>query len=202
MKRNFRKPLIIASPKGLLRSTVSYFSLPRYLFVGPDPLLQAASSSLDSFLPGTKFEPVLVDTTVQPCPSVDRVVFVSGKLYYDLVKARTERNLTSNVAIVRVEELCPFPFEAISAVVRSYGATNPELSLVWVQEEARNQGAWPHISPRLDAVLEGAGSLSTRILYVGRRESEVPAVGVAKMHQAEVADLMERTFNLSPKNRQ
>ena len=130
------------------------------------------------------------------------MVFVSGKLYYDLVKARAERGLSSSVAIVRVEELCPFPFEAISAVVRSYGATNPNLRLAWVQEEARNQGAWPHVGPRLDAVLEGAGLSSTRTLYVGRRESEVPAVGVAKMHQAEVADLMERTFSLSPKNQQ
>jgi probable 2-oxoglutarate dehydrogenase E1 component DHKTD1 len=128
------------------------------------------------------------------------VVFVSGKLYYDLVKARGERGLTSRVAIVRVEELCPFPFEAIRAVVRSYGATNPNLSLAWVQEEARNQGAWPHVSPRLDAVMQGTGISSTRISYIGRRESEVPAVGVAKLHQAEVADLIESTFNLSPRN--
>ena len=148
-------------------------------------------------LPGTKFEPVLADTTVQLCPSVNRVVFVSGKLYYDLVKAREERGLTNSVAIVRVEELCPFPFEAIGAVIRSYSAINPNLSLAWVQEEPRNQGAYPHVSPRLDAVLEGAGLSSTRVLYVGRRESEVPAVGVAKMHQAEVADLMERTFSFS-----
>ena len=153
---------------------------------------------MESFLPGTKFEPVLADTIAQPCPSIDRVVFVSGKLYYDLVKARAERGLTSRVAIVRVEELCPFPFEAIGAVLRSYGATNPNLSLAWVQEEARNQGAWPHVSPRLDAVMECAGISSTRTSYIGRRESEVPAVGVAKLHQAEFADLIERTFNLSP----
>ena len=116
---------------------------------------------------------------VQPCPSVDRVVFVSGKLYYDLVKARAERGLASHVAIVRVEELCPFPFEAIGAVIRGYGAVNPDLSFAWVQEEARNQGAWPHVSPRLGAVMEDAGLSSTRISYIGRRESEVPAVGVA-----------------------
>lgn len=170
---------------------------PHYLFVSPDPLLQAASSPLEHFLPGTKFEPVLVDTAARPCPSVDRIVFVSGKLYYDLAKARAERGLTSNIAIIRVEELCPFPFEAISAVIQSYRATSPNLSLAWVQEESRNQGAWPHVSPRLDAILEGAGLSNTRILYVGRRESEVPAVGVAKVHQAEVADLMERAFSLS-----
>lgn len=162
--------------------------------------LQAASSTIESFLPGTKFEPVLTDTIVQPCPSVDRVVFVSGKLYYDLVKARAERGLADHVAIVRVEELCPFPFEAIGAVIRGYGAINPDLSFAWVQEEARNQGAWPHVSPRLDAVMENAGISSTRISYIGRRESEVPAVGVAKLHQAEVADLMERTFSLPPRN--
>jgi len=181
MKRNFRKPLVVASPKGLLRST-------------------AASSALESFLPGTKFEPVLADTIVQPSPSVDRVILVSGKLYYDLVKVRAERGLTSNVAIVRMEELCPFPFEAIGGLIRSYGAANPGLELAWVQEEARNQGAWPHIGPRLSTVLEDAGLSSTRVSYIGRRESEVPAVGVAKVHQAEVADLIEKAFNISPRN--
>jgi len=113
---------------------------------------------------------------------------------------REERGLTSRVAIVRVEELCPFPFEAIGVVIRSYGATNPNLSLAWVQEEARNQGAWPHVGPRLGAIMEDVGISRTRIAYIGRRESEVPAVGVAKLHQAEVADLMERTFSLSPRN--
>ncbi len=128
------------------------------------------------------------------------MVFVSGKLYYDLVKARAERDLASRVAIVRVEELCPFPFDAIDAVIRNYGASNPDLSLAWVQEEARNQGAWPHVSPRLSAVIEGADISSTHISYIGRRESEVPAVGVAKLHQAEVADLMKRTFSLPPRS--
>ena len=151
-------------------------------------------------MPRTKFEPVLADAIVQPCPSVDRVIFVSGKLYYDLVKVRAERGLTNSVAILRVEELCPFPFEAIGAVIRSYSAANPGLGLAWVQEEPRNQGAWPHVSPRLDAVLEDSGLSGTRVSYIGRRESEVPAVGVAKMHQAEVADLMERVFSPSFRN--
>lgn len=137
---------------------------------------------------------------VQPRASVDRLIFVSGKLYYDLVKARAERGCDDTVAIVRVEELCPFPFEAIGAVIRSYAAANRNLSLAWVQEEPRNQGAWPHIRPRLDAVLKGVDLTSARVSYIGRRESEVPAVGVAKVHQAEVADVMERTFSFSPGN--
>jgi probable 2-oxoglutarate dehydrogenase E1 component DHKTD1 len=107
---------------------------------------------------------------------------------------RAERGLTNRVAIVRVEELCPFPFGSIGGVIRGYATANPNVGLAWVQEEPRNQGAWPHVGPRLGAVLEDVGLSSARVSYIGRRESEVPAVGVGKMHQGEVADLLEKTF--------
>ena len=85
-----------------------------------------------------KFEPVLIDMTAQPCPLVDWIGFVSGNLYYDLAKAHAEHCLTNNVAIVQVEELCPFQFGGIGAVMRRYGATNQSQHCVGSGASARD----------------------------------------------------------------
>ena len=99
LKRPFRKPLIVASPKTLLK-------------------LSTAVSSLSEMAPGTTFQPVLDDSI--DANQVKKVVFVSGKLYYDLVKERESRKLDSQVAIVRMEELCPFPVEDVKGVMSKY----------------------------------------------------------------------------------
>lgn len=153
IKRNFRKPLIVAAPKGLLR-------------------LPAAASSLSDLEEPRTFQPVLRDPLVE-VHRAERVVLVSGKLYYDLVKEREARGLRERVALVRLEELCPFPFDTLREVLR--GANEVR----WVQEEPRNQGAWMHVAPRAAQVLRRP------LMYHGRREDAVPAPGVGRLYRTQ-----------------
>ncbi|KAJ1311752.1 hypothetical protein OPQ81_010222 [Rhizoctonia solani] len=171
MLRNYRKPLIVAAPKGLLRSP-------------------AAACTLADMDVGTEFQPVLADPAVAPGSAVSRVVLVSGKIYYDLVRERKDRGL-GNVAIVRIEEIAPFPFAVLEAVLRGY--INEVTEVLWVQEESRNQGAWTHVEGRINEVLKGLNA-GVRVRYVGRRESPVPAVGVGSWHKAESAKLFNDVF--------
>ncbi|KAL0576101.1 hypothetical protein V5O48_005875 [Marasmius crinis-equi] len=170
MKRNYRKPLIVAAPKGLLR-------------------LSAAASSISELESGNKFQPVL-DDPIGSQSTAKRVVILSGKIYYDLVKERQARNAGSEVAFVRLEELAPFPFHALEKVLEKY-TQSPEF--VYLQEEPRNQGAWPHVQERIGEVLRtiGAGS---RVDYKGRKESALPAPGIGKMYKEQQEAVIRSAF--------
>jgi probable 2-oxoglutarate dehydrogenase E1 component DHKTD1 len=128
------------------------------------------------------FQPVLRDPLVE-VRGAERVVLVSGKLYYDLVKERDARGFGERVAVVRLEELCPFPFEALGQVVS--GAHE----VWWVQEEPRNQGAWTHVAPRAAQVLERP------LVYHGRREDAVPAPGVGKLYREQQELVIKGAFD-------
>jgi len=171
MIRNYRKPLVVAAPKGLLR-------------------LPAASSPLDDLGPGTQFQPVLSTFGGAGPSNVERVIFVSGKLYYDLAKEAATRNLADRVVLIRLEELCPFPFTELEVALRPFKGTANRF--VWVQEEPRNQGAWSHVSERLSRVTAQLGG--SLVEYRGRPESAVPATGVAKWHAAQHACLVQGAF--------
>ncbi|KAG8734031.1 hypothetical protein FRC11_013087 [Ceratobasidium sp. 423] len=171
MLRNYRKPLIVAAPKGLLRSP-------------------AAACRLADMDVGTEFQPVLADPAVAPGSTVSRVLVVSGKVYYDLVRERKDRGL-ENVPIVRIEEIAPFPFTVLEDVLGGY--VNEGTEVLWIQEEPRNQGAWPHIEGRINEVLKGLDT-GSRVRYIGRRESPVPAVGIGSWHKAESAKLFNDVF--------
>lgn len=146
------------------------------------------------FLPATTFKPVLPDTAVDTA-NVDRVLLVSGKLYYDLVKERANRGVDKNVAIIRLEELCPFPFFTLQTVLEPFlRNSSTKTRVVWVQEESQNQGAWPHVMPRLSNMLGDVIGWEGRIGYVGREAREVPAVGIGKMHAAEVEEIIRGAF--------
>ncbi|KAG8920567.1 hypothetical protein FRC02_000832, partial [Tulasnella sp. 418] len=169
MKRNYRKPLIVAAPKGLLR-------------------LPAASSSLIDMESGTKFMPVL-STVGGDHSKIERVILLSGKLYYDLQREVMTKGLSERVALIRLEELCPFPFTQLAKALQPLSSAK---DFVWVQEEPRNQGAWTHVSERLRSVFEHTEALKGKVVrYHGRRESAVPATGVAKWHAAEHASILE-----------
>lgn len=172
MLRNYRKPLIVAAPKGLLRSP-------------------AAACTLADMDAGTEFHPVLGDPTIAPGSPIDRVLIVSGKIYYDLIRERNTRGLNDSVAIVRIEEIAPFPFAALEEVLRGYVGAGTEV--LWVQEEARNQGAWTHVEGRIREVLKELDD-GHRLRYAGRRESPVPAVGVGSWHKAESTRLFDAAF--------
>lgn len=127
----FRKPLILATPKSLLR-------------------LPACRSSFDDMLTCTEFCRLIPEPTdIQS--SAKLLVFCTGKTYYDLVAARAERGKDAEVAICRVEQICPFPYDLFVQVVQSYG----KAQIAWAQEEHKNQGWWYYVQRRMTAVSGG-----------------------------------------------
>ncbi len=166
-----RKPLIVMTPKSLLRHKL-------------------AVSKLADMGKGTRFSRVIpeIDTLVDD-KKVSRVIFTSGKVYYDLLEARRERKI-DDVAIVRVEQYYPFPAADIEAQIKRY----PNAEVVWAQEEPENMGAWRFIGPRMGDVLDGMNKRDMRIRYVGRKEAASPAAGYMKIHTREQQQLIEDAF--------
>ncbi|MDP7100247.1 MAG: 2-oxoglutarate dehydrogenase E1 component, partial [Rhodospirillales bacterium] len=175
VKRNFRKPLIVMSPKSLLRHKLNV-------------------SALDEMGPGTHFRRVIPEVDkLAAKDKVKRVVLCSGKVYYDLLEARREQCI-KDVAIVRVEQLYPWPRMRITNQIKLY--QNAEV--VWCQEEASNQGAWHFAADRIDYILESLdkkAKKTRRVLYVGRTASASPAVGSLKVHNKEQELLVEQALN-------
>jgi 2-oxoglutarate dehydrogenase E1 component len=160
--RDFRKPLVIMTPKSLLRH-------------------KKAVSTLDEFGPGTSFNRVLPETgELVARTKVKRVVLCSGKVYYDLLAAREEMNI-GNVALVRMEQLYPFPNVSLAKELKKY----PNADVVWCQEEPRNMGAWTYIDRRLEDLLGNVDIKADRPVYVGRTEAASPATGSFGKHTAE-----------------
>ncbi|XP_068622692.1 probable 2-oxoadipate dehydrogenase complex component E1 homolog [Battus philenor] len=154
--RNYRKPLVVVAPKLLLRHA-------------------DAISPLSDFAPGTHFKPVIGDTAAEPL-KVKRVILVSGKHYYELHRERMKSKI-EDVAILRVEALCPFPLHALQKELERY--PNARV-FIWSQEEHRNMGAWTFIKPRFENLL------GRKLKYSGRAEAAMPAVGTATLHRVEV----------------
>jgi len=169
--RGIRKPLIVFTPKSMLRH-------PR------------AVSHVNDLTSGT-FREVMPDHTAVDPKSVNRLLFCSGKLYWDLVAAREERK-ADNVAIIRIEQLYPFPKEAVLAEISRY-AVNAEV--IWVQEEPRNMGGWRFVQEYFDGILDPT---RRRTRYAGRLESASPATGSSKRHAQEQAELIEDAFAATP----
>ncbi|KAF7984618.1 hypothetical protein HWV62_12831 [Athelia sp. TMB] len=170
LTRNFRKPLVIAAPKGLLR-------------------LPAASSRLADIELGTSFQPVLADPIAR-AETAERVVLLSGKIYYDLIKEREALGLVDRVAFVRVEELSPFPFEELAQTLKTYSNAK---EFFWLQEEPKNQGAWTHVSSRLDTVLAGLGH-EGGVVYRGRKQAAMPAPGIARIYGVQQKQVLASAF--------
>ncbi|KAF8066054.1 Transketolase, pyrimidine binding domain-containing protein [Lyophyllum atratum] len=170
LKRNFRKPLIVAGPKGLLR-------------------LSDAASSMSDLGKGSRFQPVLDDPIVDPS-HVKRVVLVSGKLYYDLIKERETSAAKDSVAFVRLEELSPFPFGELAKALERYTRTTEYF---YVQEEPRNQGAYAHVASRIGKVFEAIG-YEGPLEYRGRKESAVPAPGIGRLYAVQQKAVIQAAF--------
>ena len=166
VKRNFRKPLILMSPKSLLRHKLCV-------------------SKIGEMLPGTRFQRVIPEADA-PGPDSDivRVVLCSGKVYYDLTRERRERGI-KNVAIIRVEQLYPWPRQSVLQQLARYKNAG---EIIWCQEESANMGCWYFIQPRLFYVTEELGLPVPS--YVGRPASASPATGLAKTHAREQAELV------------
>ncbi|KAI9478280.1 MAG: hypothetical protein EXX96DRAFT_242616 [Benjaminiella poitrasii] len=168
MHRSYRKPLIVISPKSLLKS----------------PL---AVSSLKDMEPGTHFQPVLSDP-VKP-DKVQKVVFLSGKLYYDLLKEREKRGLDDSIALIRVEELCPFPKKELKDAIDQFSGAQ---DFIWCQEEPQNAGAYAFMAPRLAQLLPE----NKVIQYVGREPLSAPAVGISSVFKQQSRQLLENIMKV------
>ena len=166
MLRPARKPLIVMTPKSLLRHKL-------------------AVSSLDELANGS-FQLVIGESRKLAAKKVKRVVLCSGKVYYDLLE-RATKDALDELAIIRVEQLYPFPRVEVSAELDKYSAAK---EVVWCQEEPMNQGAWFQIRHHLQACINSKHRLS----YAGRTRSPAPATGHLKTHAAEQAALVEQAL--------
>lgn len=170
--RPYRKPLIIFMSKRLLR-------------------FKGSMSALSDFTEGSSFRPIIGGTAKRADDStVKRVILCSGQVYFDLAQARTERKLEEEIAIVRVEQLYPFPYEMLAAELARF---DQATELMWVQEEPQNQGAWYQIRHRIER-------LSTKkqtVTFAGRPSSASPAVGYKSKHDAQLAALIDDALTLN-----
>ena len=183
LHRSFRKPLVLMTPKSLLRHKLCV-------------------SSRKDFVDGSSFHRVLWDdaelgisqTKLVPDEKIRRVVMCSGKVYYDLLEARDERGI-DDVYLLRIEQFYPFP--AISLVKELERFKDAEM--VWCQEEPKNQGAWNYIEPSIEWVLSRIGARHGRPHYAGRPASASPATGLASQHKAQQAALIDEALSIEGK---
>ena len=161
----YRKPLIVMSPKEILRKPISVLS--------------------DFMTSG--FKEILDDTSIKQPELIQRIIFCSGKIYYDLVAERSRIGADSSVAIIRIEQIYPFHHQMIQAIMSSYHAAT---SIVWAQEEPKNQGAWFFVAPRLIELL----SINQHLSYAGREEGASPATGFAKKHEYQKQQILKTAF--------
>uniref|UniRef100_A0A8C1JHT6 2-oxoglutarate dehydrogenase complex component E1 n=1 Tax=Cyprinus carpio TaxID=7962 RepID=A0A8C1JHT6_CYPCA len=167
----FRKPLIVFTPKSLLRH--------------PE-----AKSNFDQMLPGTHFQRVIPDDgqVTQNPSEVKRIIFCTGKVYYELTRERKTRNMEDSVAITRIEQLSPFPFDLVKAETEKY----PNADLVWCQEEHKNQGYYDYVKPRMRTTIDRAKP----VWYAGREPASAPATGNKNTHLLELKRFLDTAFNL------
>ena len=174
VKRNFRKPLVIMTPKSLLRAKL-------------------ATSPLAEMTGDSRFRTVIGEVdAIAPGPEVKRVVLCSGKVYYDLLAERRDRGLR-DVAILRLEQLYPFAEKTLAFAMKPYAKAQ---HVVWCQEEPENMGAWSFVDRRIERVLTALKHKAKRPEFVGRAAAASPATGLAKVHAAEQASLVRRALGV------
>jgi 2-oxoglutarate dehydrogenase E1 component len=183
MHRPYRKPLVIMTPKSLLRHKL-------------------AVSNIKDFTKGSCFHRVLLDDAendsskikLQKDSKIKRVVLCSGKIYYDLWDARQEKIITE-IYLLRIEQLYPFPSIATLKELKRF--KNAEI--VWCQEEPKNQGAWTFIEPNIEEALIELKARTKRPIFAGRRPSASPATGFFDQHKTEQSNLIDQALTLEDK---
>ncbi len=173
LKRNFRKPLVIMTPKSLLRHKL-------------------AVSDVAEFTGESRFRPVIGEVdALAPAEAVRRVVLCSGKVYYDLLAERRDKGVT-DIVVTRLEQIYPFPARTLGAALAAY----PNADVVWCQEEPENMGAWSFVDRKIECTLAEIGHRCGRPGYVGRDAAASPATGLAKVHAAQQAALVAKALCL------
>jgi 2-oxoglutarate dehydrogenase E1 component len=176
--RSYRKPLVLMTPKSLLRHKL-------------------AISDVEDFTNGSSFHRVLwddaekghSDTKLAPDAKIARVVMCSGKVYYDLLEERDARGI-DDIYLLRVEQFYPFPALSLVKELERF----PNADIVWCQEEPKNQGGWSFMEPNIEWVLTRIGAKVTRPVYAGRPASASPATGLASMHKAQQQALIDEAL--------
>jgi 2-oxoglutarate dehydrogenase E1 component len=180
LHRSYRKPLVLMTPKDLLRHKL-------------------AVSKAEDFLEGSSFHRVLWDdaekgsseTTLKPDDQIRRVVMCSGRVYYDLLQERDERGI-EDVYLLRLEQFYPFPAQSVVGELTRF--QNAEI--VWCQEEPKNQGGWTFMDPNLEWVLGRIGGSAKRARYVGRAAAASPATGLASQHKQQQEALVDDALTI------
>ncbi len=181
MHRSYRKPLVLMTPKSLLRHKL-------------------AVSTAEDFTTGSSFHRVLWDdaerggnseTTLVSDDKIKRVVMCSGKVYYDLLEERDARGI-DDVYLMRIEQFYPFPAISLVKELERF----PHAEMVWCQEEPKNQGAWTFIEPNIEWVLGRIKAKHSRPRYVGRAPSASPATGLASQHKAQQQALVDEALTI------
>ena len=168
MLRKFRKPLIIFTPKSLLRN-------------------KEAVSKIEDMGENQKFQKILVYGGNQ---NIKKVVFCSGKIFYDIKEKINNKQLETTL-ILRVEQLYPFPHDLLLEELKKCKKAN----FFWCQEEPKNMGAWSFVQPLIIKLLEGAEVNNKSIKYIGRKESASTATGLFKKHLQEQEQIIETLLN-------
>lgn len=169
--RKYRKPLVVMSPKSLLRH-------------------ERCVSSIEDFAIGTSFQVVIPESSkIAAAKDIRKVVLCSGKVYYDLLLEREKRKII-DVALVRIEQYYPFPESNLIEAIKQY----KNADVVWCQEEPENMGAWNFLDRKIEGALNKAGIKGKRPSYAGRAVAASPAAGYSKIHSRQVAEFMEQVF--------
>ena len=180
MHRSYRKPLILLTPKSLLRHKM-------------------AVSKLDEMSEGSSFHRVLwddaqygnSDTKLLKDDKIKRVVLCSGKIYYDLLAERDARSI-NNIYLLRLEQFYPFPAQSMVKELSRF----PNAEFIWCQEEPKNQGAWTFVEPNIEWILTRIEHKNKRPFYAGRNTSASPATGLADQHKSEQTTLVNDALTL------
>ena len=168
--RDFRKPMVVMSPKSLLRHKL-------------------VKSDLDDFLPGTRFQRMIADdgAGLKGADAVRKIVLCSGKVYFDLLTAREAKGV-DDVAICRVEQIAPFPFDLVQDEIKKY----PNAEIVWCQEEHKNGGAWSYVRPRISTAARDVRPLVPS--YAGRKPAASTATGYGSWHAKEMNEFLDKAL--------
>ena len=182
MHRDFRKPLIMMTPKSLLRH-------------------KHCVSNLEDFSKKNSFHRVLWDHAIDPeskgfiklkkADKIRKVILCSGKIYFDLIEAREKLNI-NDIIIYRIEQLYPFPAKSLVREIKPY-AKNAKF--YWCQEEPKNMGAWSHVRDYIQWTLDFIKASNKKVSYIGRAPAASPATGYAKRHIAQQKEILEKVFN-------
>jgi 2-oxoglutarate dehydrogenase E1 component len=193
LHRSFRKPLVVFTPKSLLRAQKVKIQRENREF-------KIAVSPIEDMLGSSRFKRVIGENALEEKEflakneDIKRIVFCTGKVYYDLWKIRRENNI-NNVAIVRVEQIAPFPFDKVEEQLRKY----PNAQVAWCQEEPRNYGAFVYFYFRTRTILkklQKEGGARKEVAYYGRKQAASPATGFGHVHAKEQEELCTKALTL------